>query len=174
MAAHASHRLTEQEVAQHSLALCARFSDSAHLVQTPQFHLDWNCGRERAIWTTICEADGKRYWIKINDTTGVLVGLAPEQSVLVHLATESSAAPLETPAAAADTGLAHLKEMELFPVGTPLALKAAPTSVDHGRGWKVVWQVHPKDAAAYEIRIVLARRGGAPVMVLNGSELAAR
>ncbi|HLK54954.1 MAG TPA: hypothetical protein VKU00_00230 [Chthonomonadaceae bacterium] len=170
-------RMTTQQVSEQTMALCARFSNSAHLLHEPEFKEELfpyfpHGHGHRFIWLTTCEADGKRYYIQFNDLTGNLIGLTPVTGLITHLASSRTATPVKTPAEAASLAVSRISELRLVPPGTRIALAADPQLIAQGGAWETLWRAHPPaHARPYDVRLVLARSGGAPVVALNRREL---
>ena len=173
---HYTPHLKAAQISQRALALCASFSNFSRLLQEPIFQDEMFLSdpvvlQHRPVWTAICEADGKRYYVQYSDVTGNLVGLMPNDGLLIHLPSGKANA-LKTQAEAASAGMRRLSEMHLVPQGTRVALRADPELVDGGHAWEMFWKARPaSDTRTYEIKLVLARNGAIPIIALDRREL---
>jgi hypothetical protein len=172
-----SARMWPMEVARRAVQLSSTLGGASRLTATPiyleervRYHR--RIPALRSLWQTHCLVNGRRFDLIFNDATGGLVCVLGADRVEMDHPEPSHLAPIDSPGAAIEASLQRLKDLQMLPPGTRVRLAGSPQKVRVGGGWEVVWRaLRPGVPQASDIRVVLDRRGGAPLEVDDDYQL---
>ncbi|HLK59571.1 MAG TPA: hypothetical protein VKU00_23615 [Chthonomonadaceae bacterium] len=162
---------TAAEIRQRALKFCLTFSNSARLVAEPQYgveHFSDGQGqhKRRFIWTVLCKADDKDYFLDFNDATGNILGLRPQ-----YVAVDTTTPQIHTPEEAANVALLSLQEMGLVSGSARVKLQRAPQHQDIQHSWKTIWSVTgPAANAPAQVLLIVSDADGKPTRMVNNEE----
>jgi hypothetical protein len=137
--------------------------------QSPRPH------RERRLWVVDCVAGLHTYNMIFNDLTGNVESIFSDGlTTSSRAALRAGATAVTSQTAAIEGAVRRLKDLEMLPKGTRIALAASPLCDHDGLTWRMTWKVLlPGAATPHEIRMILNGRDATPMVVVNCRELEA-
>jgi hypothetical protein len=154
----ATSHLSQAQVYQHGMRVASLFGSNFKVVDTP---ILW----KHSSWNLACQSDDLRINMTIDDTTGRLWNLGIETPWTLH---GPMMAPLDTAAEARQVALHRLCDLQIVPQGSRLRLAQPPIRSVSSLSWEMIWTVMPPNRSApYNINLVLDRRTGLPVKVMD-------
>jgi hypothetical protein len=153
----ASH-LSPTQVYQRAETIAALYGNTFELTDAPIL-------LKHSTWTISCQSDDLSLYMTFDDATGRLWDLGIKASLEPHT---PMMAPLDTAAEARQVALHRLHDLQMVPQGSRLALARPPVCSPISGAWEMRWTVTPPDGSrSYPIFLVLNRRTGIPMRVMN-------
>lgn len=168
-------RMQSKELKQRAYSICTALGAVNPKISEPQFVVQTfriqALPGERRMWTVACQAGSHSYDIMFNDVTGNMEsmyadGLTASSRAIARTAILTSADE------AVEGSVRRLRDLQLVPEGTRIALAERPTCDRDRSIWRVIWKVRrPDSVEPYEVRMVLNGGDATPMIVVNRKEL---
>lgn len=149
-------------------ALCG----SANLITEPILRNErqYNYGRPTHaahIWVVLCEAGGQQMNLVFDDKTGRVVCLIMEGTYRSHKS-HLIDTPVTTERQAVTMAVQRLKNLEVLPSGTQIALRDKPQILPEAQGWGINWLVRlPGQVEPHTMKITLDSKTGRPTFLAD-------
>jgi len=164
-------RYSAQQITNKAAVICTLFTGDAKTLGAPilggeplfnsMYHR-----KVKPVWKIFGESAGRQVDLLFDDETGQLDCYSIQ---LKHNSPASAAAKyLQTPVEAAAHADRLLRDSNILPRHSTIALEAMPKSTLKGDGWSMVWIIR-KDAKspATKIKMVLESSDGQPLLIIN-------
>ena len=169
-------RMQSQELKKRVASLCAAMGVAHPIIGEPQFMVQKFNVRaphnERRVWLVDCLAGAHGYSMIFNDLTGNIESIYSDGLTASSRGVGMSDRAVTSPGAALEGGVRRLKDLQMVPKGTRIALAERPECDRDGVTWRMTWKVlRPESAQPYDVRMTLNGNDATPMMVVNCREL---
>lgn len=170
-AAHALH--ARAAVIRHNAeTLCASFGNSRLRAMEPQY--TEQCGylpggaKRPPEWTVHCTDGREEYDMFFTTGTGELMCIVADYRGTPLAHGRIDGVDISSARMARSVALDYLWRLGLAPRGATARAEGMPSLEELGTAWRLSWSIRSKPAAApYEVRMLLTRCGGRPLMIVN-------
>lgn len=159
-----------QEMKAHATALFASLQLNGVAIGTPRlFHkpaVNHNILKHWALtWHMECEAEGRHVIMVVDDATGQLRFLASSFHRDPSVAASIPRAAIATPREAAEVATHTVRSLSLLPNDAAYRFTEIPTLACRQSVWLVNMEVRDARKACHEVRMLIDRKTGFPLMV---------